>query len=244
MVGNLDRLMGLRIKNIRKWLGLSQTDFGALFGVTQEAVSAWEHGASPDPRALLEIAKHGRTSIEWILTGKEREQGKRPDVTKSIRIGDRPFPDGKRHQTTPLLRDSVISGPPKVIDEDDIAKYLLVPPILRRKNIYLMRMRDHSMTPIIKKEEIVAISEWVSDIGALKGLMVAAWLPKEGLTLRWLSIDWGHLVLYPQNPLYEPIFVEKSENIRFFRVVWWWGVQKTGGRGKAKSLGDHKDPKK
>ncbi len=225
MVRNLDKLMGLRIKEIRKHFGLNQTDFGALFGVTQEAVSAWEHGVSPDSRSLLDIAKHGNTSIEWLLTGKEKKRGRGSAISKGMGVSDRLF-QGRKYGVGPLLHDYVVSGSPKLIEEEDVAEYFLVPPILGRKKVYLLRMLKDSMEPILRKDDIVAISEWPADIDALERLMVAAWLPGDGLTLRWLSSGQGHWILYPENRRYPPIFIGKSQGIRFFRVVWWWGIQK------------------
>lgn len=225
MIRDLDKSTGLRIKEIRMRIGLNQTAFGALFGVTQEAVSAWEHGISPDSRSLLDIAKHGNTSVEWLLTGKEKRRARGSAVIKGMGVSDRLF-QGRKYGVGPLLHDYVVSGPPKVIEEKDIAGYLLIPLILGRKNISLMHMLGDNMEPILRKDDIVAICEWPADIDALEGLMVAAWLPTDGLALRWLSSDRDHWILYPENRRYPPLFIEKKQGVRFFRVVWWWGIQK------------------
>lgn len=63
---------GYRIKNIRKHIGKNQIAFGNLFGVSQSAVSDWEKDVTEPPtKTLIEIAKLGETTVEWIWTGNE-----------------------------------------------------------------------------------------------------------------------------------------------------------------------------
>ena len=63
--------MGLRIKQIRLQAGMRQWELARLLGTTQSAVHKYEHGVVPEPRRLLELARVGNTSIEWLLTVKE-----------------------------------------------------------------------------------------------------------------------------------------------------------------------------
>ena len=67
--------MGKRIKQIRLHEGLRQWELARLLGTTQSAVHKYEHGVVPEPRRLVELARIGRTSIEWILTGRHWEDG-------------------------------------------------------------------------------------------------------------------------------------------------------------------------
>ncbi len=222
-----DKSIGLRIRTLRKRLGLNQTGFGKRFGVTQEAVSAWEHGAYPDGLSLLKIAKAGETDVEWILTGNScRCAGAPPQKTLDSEKLDEGVQTKKNYELCPLLHHHVISGPPKEIQNQDIAESLWVPSIISGKEVYLMQVRDNAMEPIFKKEDIVAIREWTNDVGALKGLIVAAWHPKDGLITRWLSPDQDCWILHPENRGHPVVFIEKKENIRIFRVIWWWGNQK------------------
>lgn len=65
-------MIGERIANIRSNMGLNQTDFASLFGVTQTAVYTWEKNKNtPDPDTLVKIAKHGKVTLDWLLTGIE-----------------------------------------------------------------------------------------------------------------------------------------------------------------------------
>ena len=67
--------MGLRIKQIRLQAGMRQWELARLLGTTQSAVHKYEHGVVPEPRRLLELARVGNTSIEWLLTGRHWDSG-------------------------------------------------------------------------------------------------------------------------------------------------------------------------
>lgn len=67
--------MGRRIRQIRARAGLRQWELAERLGTTQSAVHKYEHGVVPEPRRLVEIARVGDTTIEWILTGRHWEDG-------------------------------------------------------------------------------------------------------------------------------------------------------------------------
>lgn len=67
--------MGKRIRQIRLRAGLRQWELAKILGTTQSAVHKYEHGVVPEPRRLVELARVGDTSIEWILTGTHWESG-------------------------------------------------------------------------------------------------------------------------------------------------------------------------
>ena len=67
--------MGRRIRQIRLSQGLRQWELARLLGTTQSAVHKYEHGVIPEPRRLVELARIGGTTIEWVLTGRHWENG-------------------------------------------------------------------------------------------------------------------------------------------------------------------------
>lgn len=69
--------MGKRIRQIRLAASLRQWELAKLLGTTQSAVHKYEHGVVPEPRRLVELARIGGTSIEWVLTGTHWENGSR-----------------------------------------------------------------------------------------------------------------------------------------------------------------------
>lgn len=69
--------MGRRIRQIRIAAGLRQWELAKRLGTTQSAVHKYEHGVVPEPRRLVELARIGGTSLEWVLTGQHWDSGSR-----------------------------------------------------------------------------------------------------------------------------------------------------------------------
>jgi transcriptional regulator with XRE-family HTH domain len=84
--------MGKRIRQIRLAAGLRQWELARMLGTTQSAVHKYEHGVVPEPRRLVELARVGGTSVEWVLTGHHWENGSEtqerisPDVLNTADI--------------------------------------------------------------------------------------------------------------------------------------------------------------
>lgn len=100
--------MGGRIRQIRHAVGYRQWELAKLLGTTQSAIHKYEHGVVPEPKRLIELARIGETSVEWILTGEHWENGS----TEQRRL----TPDLLR--TAELLRD--------VADRDAVAEALRI----------------------------------------------------------------------------------------------------------------------
>jgi transcriptional regulator with XRE-family HTH domain len=67
--------IGVRIKMLRKQAGLRQWQLAEMIGATQPAIHMYERGVLPEPKRLLELARIGNTTVEWILTGRHSEDG-------------------------------------------------------------------------------------------------------------------------------------------------------------------------
>ncbi len=67
--------IGARIKRLRKEAGLRQWQLAEMIGATQPAIHMYERGVLPEPKRLLELARIGNTTVEWILTGRHWENG-------------------------------------------------------------------------------------------------------------------------------------------------------------------------
>lgn len=78
--------IGARIKRLRKEAGLRQWQLAEMIGATQPAIHMYERGVLPEPKRLLELARIGNTSVEWILTGRHWETGSEemPRVSQEI----------------------------------------------------------------------------------------------------------------------------------------------------------------
>jgi len=67
--------IGKRIKRLRKEKGLKQWQMADILGATQPAIHKYENGILPEVKRLLELARVGNTTVEWILTGRHWEHG-------------------------------------------------------------------------------------------------------------------------------------------------------------------------
>lgn len=61
--------VGQRIKRVRG--SVTQTHFARAVGVRkQNYISRYEHGRIPSPELLVKIAEFGKTTVDWLLTGR------------------------------------------------------------------------------------------------------------------------------------------------------------------------------
>lgn len=75
-----------RIKELRKSLGLNQTEFGAKIGVATSAISGYELGTiSPSNAIIKSICREFRVSETWLRTG--AGEMRRP-VSREQALGD------------------------------------------------------------------------------------------------------------------------------------------------------------
>jgi transcriptional regulator with XRE-family HTH domain len=68
-------IVGERIREIRRRLRLSQTEFARRLGVIQVSVARYEAGRVPRAEILDRIARLGGVTVGWLLHG----QGERPN---------------------------------------------------------------------------------------------------------------------------------------------------------------------
>jgi transcriptional regulator with XRE-family HTH domain len=77
------KTLGQRIRMVRG--GMTQMAFAEKVGIKQAMVSRYEADhETPSPRVLLKIARYHGRSIEWLLTGKDLEAGRRLTAAERI----------------------------------------------------------------------------------------------------------------------------------------------------------------
>ena len=98
-----------------------------LLGTTQSAVHKYEHGVVPEPRRLVELARIGGTSVEWVLTGRHWENGSEeqerisPDLLDTACLLREISEEGRSsvNDALRIIRDAV-----RALDEEEIDEEL------------------------------------------------------------------------------------------------------------------------
>ncbi len=68
---NSQKNLGQRIETIRLNLGLTQNELAKALNVSQSAVSKYLNNRMPPGDVLYRLAQLGKTTMEWIVTGKK-----------------------------------------------------------------------------------------------------------------------------------------------------------------------------
>ena len=105
-------MVGEQIKDLRKFLGLNQTDFGAKIGLTFGAISGYEIGRRECPDAvILSICREYRCSESWLRTG-EGEM----------------FPPKTEEEELSALFASMLTNPDAAFEKKVVPALLKLPP--------------------------------------------------------------------------------------------------------------------
>uniref|UniRef100_UPI0039AEEE12 helix-turn-helix domain-containing protein n=1 Tax=Empedobacter brevis TaxID=247 RepID=UPI0039AEEE12 len=123
--------IGLRIKEIRNFLGLNQIDFAKKIGIKQSPLSQMEGGRIlPSIDTISEIIRNFNISYDWLIDGKGqmlKENSEKKSVTKSVTF----LQDSKSTENVTLLDEPKqdYSILPKVVTVDNYGRdnVVLVP---------------------------------------------------------------------------------------------------------------------
>ena len=204
----------------------SQEAFAKLFGLRRPVYRRYETGEREPPTTLLvKLAKHGKTTVDWILTGKN---GFRTPQPLPIVMKEPGATYGDQHDLTdcravPILRRRLAGSPSTPIVEGDIEAYMVLPTAVAREHQYVVRIDDHSMTPLLKRGDLVGIEELSGRVESQRGRIVAVWIDKlAGLIIRRFDVDSHYWILTPENRTHRSFVIPRGQqNVRFFLIVWW-----------------------
>ncbi|MBI2815875.1 MAG: helix-turn-helix domain-containing protein [Acidobacteria bacterium] len=237
----------LRIKRLRKALGVTQHALAQKLGVLPWAVASWEQGRwepsgehyahlaklAPPDDAQFFLSKIGIDRQMLRSLSPEPQQVQSPEIriytTEDWKQGTE---DRLRFQIqVPVLRDEAAAGTPREINERDVDSFIAVPSkfVPRGPAAYTgIYIRGDSMEPILSERFIVVVDHSSRDPLRLRGRMVAA-LVQDGVLVKWLARETrrDRIILHSQNSAYEDIVIESPEtNPIIGDIVFWWGVQR------------------
>jgi len=82
--GNKDELFAVRVFKARKRLGLSQMQLAKKIGASKGTIQNYEAGSLPKGEYAIGLADVFNCSIDWLLTGREKETDKQSLSSISI----------------------------------------------------------------------------------------------------------------------------------------------------------------
>jgi SOS-response transcriptional repressor LexA len=187
-------------------LGMNQSRFAEVLGVTQSNVSKWESGSYPPaPDMFVKMGELLKGRVESIYFFEQA------GLPKEYFEGTGPFENEKYSKRfaekqidvvqIPLLHDRAAAGAARTIDERDIDLFI---PMLRSQlppmgKIIAVRVKGDSMADILLEGYVVFINVHQRDPRRLVGHMVAAADDDGGVTIKWLRKSQKSFLLVPQH---------------------------------------------
>lgn len=215
-----------RVKQVRERIGLTQKDFAAKIGVSRSFLSEIEAGkVKPSVEALIGIVARFQIDPRWLLIG---AAGERPAdfIAAEPPPGYPAVMDRQSvYPTVPLLDDRVVSGPPHVISEGDIAAYLPVWGAIFQKEMFCFYLRDDAMSPLLRQGALVGAIPISTPSKKWEGKLVVLWPAKGGMTVRRFRIDQKYFIFEAENKNCPVFYLERSTRPVLFSVDWWWQSQ-------------------
>jgi SOS-response transcriptional repressor LexA len=191
----ITKSIGGLIKQVRKSIGLTQIEFAKSIGTQQGVLTNWETGKyAPSSEGLVKIAaltedkslKRQLLEASGLAAFVSRPEPKSPTTgypTLSIR----------------LLRDSAAAGTPRMVDEREVERLLVLPKFMfpnAAGEIVAIRVKGDSMEPMILPGSIVFLDVSQREAKKLAGSMVAARVDG-GVTIKFLRKSRGTYLLVP-----------------------------------------------
>lgn len=187
----------------RKELGLTMKQIAEAVGVSEATVSRWEGGQIANMRRdrIKSYAEILRVDPNFIMTGEK----------KSENIFDIPnlMPLPKTY-SVPLLGEIACGDP--ILAEQNIIDQIPVPEHIKGADFALTCKGDSMINARIHDGDIVYIHQQPN----VENGQIAAVLIENEATLKRVRRYENKIVLYPENPAYEPLIFtgEELENIK------------------------------
>lgn len=215
--------IGARLRLLRG--ELSQEAFARQLGLRRPVYRRYETGErNPPIDMLIKLARFGRTTIDWIVTGRS---GGRSSVDQPM-VMEAGASYGRSAVSAPaiplLSKRAMCRRPPRALTAGNIDTYLRLPPTWAGPQQLVITMPDDSMEPLIRRNDLVGIEAVGGRFKLREGAMIAAWLDEPaGLVVRRLDRDDRHWVLMPENRMHRTIVIpKKGGSSRLYRVAWWF----------------------
>jgi phage repressor protein C with HTH and peptisase S24 domain len=234
-----------QIRNLRQKLGISQGELARKLDCSAMTVSRWENGLlAPTSRYYIELGKLAGRQDCWFYWGRAGLQSS--DVVPFLNERERKqFPvrteeqmelaaagSGTRKQKVvpiPVLQATVGTHGGQGDRHGNLnyipAKEVMGAPLEWCPNpgyTSLLRVRGHSMEPLIHDGDIAAVDSSQTDRAQLDGKVVIVTSEEKGLCVSRLRRYPKFDVLESENRGYQSVVLGKSSGWRIVARVLWW----------------------
>jgi SOS-response transcriptional repressor LexA len=237
------------IRELRQKLNLNQEELGRRLHYSAMAISRWERGEQePTDRGYIELGNlagdpgcwyfweraglHSENLLQMMPALRQRVQSNRVSDIEIVNAGSgrRKAPPNKLQLAAiPLLKvtaathgekgghaASLLSGP---VESMIVAPKDWCP---NPATTSCLRVRGHSMAPLISNGYIIAVDSSENDHTRLDGKIVIAWHKDKGLTVsRFRRYDHTE-ILEPENHEYESTTLSAKHRWKILAKVLWW----------------------
>jgi SOS-response transcriptional repressor LexA len=238
------------VVRLRRGLELNQVEFGNAFHCSAMAVSRWERGVSEPPsHTYIEMGNLAGDPLCWYFWGraglsKEDLLRVMPQLQKRLRKVRMPHlemvaagsgaktqkkADQLRLVAVPLLNSVAIAHGENgeggaLLDDASVESMIAAPSdwCPHPATTSCLRVRGHSMSPLIHDGYILAVDSAQTEIAELNGKIVIAWHRDKGLTVSRLKRFDHTIVLQSENANYESITLSSKQKWKIVAKVLWW----------------------
>ena len=235
--------IGSRLKALRERLGLKQSDFAQLTGITQATLSRMERGIGPiSAEAIYGILSNWPdTDVHALMCGSpspvqipvpadalEVASNVRP-VIRALGAPVDDLPEERvadDYLAVPLVEGRVAAGAGAVAwDRIMSLVWVYRPEVGRRRNLVAVKVWGDSMHPTVPHDAIIIIDR---DQRWPQGNRHAIWAVRTGpegdLAIKRLQRADGILLLMSDNPDHAPMvaWTKDLEKLVVGRVIWMW----------------------
>jgi transcriptional regulator with XRE-family HTH domain len=238
-----------QIRNLRQRLGISQGELARKLDCSAMTVSRWENGQlAPTARYYVELGKLAGKYDCWFYWGRAGLQSSdiMPVLTERERKQFSAYPDhielaaagsGARQETSrkskvvpiPVLQATVGTHGGQGDRHGNLshipAREVMGAPVEWCPNpsyTSLLRVRGHSMEPLIHDGDIAAVDSSQTDRARLDGKIVIVTNEEKGLCVSRLRRYPKFDVLESENRDYQAVVLGKSSGWRIVARVLWW----------------------
>lgn len=197
--------LGRRIRQLRKEKGITQEELGKLFNLRKSTISQYESGKSnPDYDTLVKISKYFNCSIDYLLG---KSDYRTPLPPNAIPVG--------KTKSIPIL--GVIRAGEPIYADENIIGYEDVPVNdVKNGEYFFLIVKGDSMigSRIYPGDKVLVRRQDYVENNDIAVVIVNG----DEATLKRVKYIEEAIILYPDNPKYDPM-IFKAEEVRIIGKV-------------------------